>query len=624
MNCENGYAKRLLEIDLSQSKIDKTPLDEALLKQFLGGGGLATKLFLDRFSPDVDPLSKDNPLIVMTGPLTGTTLPGTSRFTVCARSPLTGYWGTGTCGGNFGPEIKYAGYDGILIQGKADKPVYLLIQDESVEIRDAADLWGKDLYEVTTILKQRHAEKRKPKVLAIGPAGENQVLFAAIGNDCAHFIGRTGLGAVMGSKNLKAIVATGTGKVLPALKDQYKAVRSRTIQKCKDSMVAQSLQSMGTASAIDIGMVTGDVPVRNWRQGEFDGAGNIGGPAMTADYLTRNHACFSCPIACKRVVKVDDGPYQTPEGPGPEYETCCTFGSFIENDNLESIIKANELCNRFGIDTVSCGATIAFAMECYEKGLLTTADTDGLELTWGNIEAALDLIQKISLRDGFGDLLALGSVKAAAKIGPEARNYAVAVKGLELPAHDPRGFHGMGLEYAVGYRGACHLQHMTLYVEQGMATFESAGCESDYEGQNSDNKAKMACLSQNLGVPAGSACICVFAMACLDVQDTVDMLHTVTGWKYDIEAYLDLGARLWLLKRGVTNLMGARAKDDILPPSVMAPLETGMAAGSTPDLDKMRSEFYELRGIDANGIPGRQALTNAGLPDLADRLHGNA
>jgi aldehyde:ferredoxin oxidoreductase len=389
-------------------------------------------------------------------------------------------------------------------------------------------------------------------------------------------------------------------------------------------MVAQSLQTMGTASAIDIGAIMGDVPIRNWRQGEFDGAGNIGGPAMTADYLTKNHACFSCPIACKRVVKVDDGPYRTKEGPGPEYETCCTFGSYIENDNLEGIIKANELCNRYGLDTISCGATIAFAMECFEKGLLTTADTDGLELTWGNIGAAIALIEKISRRDGFGDLLALGSVQAAAKIGGQASDYVVAVKGLELPAHDPRGFHGMGLEYAVGYRGACHLQHMTLYVEQGMATFESAGLESDYEGQSSDNKAKMATLSQNLGVPAGSACLCVFVLACLDVQDTVEMLHTVTGWEYDIEAYLDLGARLWLLKRGVTNLMGARAKDDILPPNVMTPLENGMTAGSAPDLDKMRSEFYELRGIDANGIPGRQSLAKAGLEDLADRLHSGS
>lgn len=622
MNCEAGYAKRLLEIELTEATIKKTPLDDALLKQFLGGAGLATQLFLERFSPDVEPLSKDNPLFVMTGPLTGTTLPGSSRFAVCARSPLTGFWGVGTCGGNFGPELKYAGYDGIQIHGKSEKPVYILINDESVEIMDAADLWGKDLYEVTDILKDRHGDKRKPKVLTIGPAGENQVLFAAIGNDGAHYIGRTGLGAVMGSKNLKAIVVTGSGKVLTALAEPYKELRSRVIEKCKESMVAESLRSMGTASALDIGMIMGDVPIRNFRQGEFEGSGDTGGPAMSEKYLTKGHACYACPIACKRVVKVDSGPYKTKEGPGPEYETCCTFGSFIENNNLEGIIKANELCNKFGVDTISCGSTIAFAMECFEKGLLTTQDTDGLELTWGNIDVALKLIEMIALRQGIGDILAKGSVKAAQQIGKGAENYAVAVKGLELPAHDPRGFHGMGLEYAVGYRGACHLQHMSLYAEQGMATFESAGLESDYEGPSDDGKAKMALLSQNLGVPAGSSCLCLFVFACIDAQDAADMIHTVTGWDFTMDDFLTMGARLWLLQRGITNLMGSRASDDSLPGNVMTPLDNGMTAGSTIDLEKMLKEYYELRGIDSNGIPRQDVLEKAGLKDLATRLHG--
>jgi aldehyde:ferredoxin oxidoreductase len=621
MPCEAGYARRLLEIDLDGPRIKKTHIDEELLKKFLGGAGLATHLFLSRFSPDVIPLSKANPLFVMTGPLTGTSLPGSSRFAVCARSPQTGFWGVGTCGGNFGPELKYAGYDGIQITGRAEKPSYIVIDDESVEIRDAGDIWGKDIYEVTDILKERHGDKRKPKVLSIGPAGENLVLYSAISNDGAHFIGRTGLGAVMGSKNLKAVVVTGSGKVNPALPDEYKALRSQIIEKCRESMVAQSLRSMGTASSLDIGMVTGDVPIRNWRGGEFEGSGNTGGPAMTENYLTREHACYACPIACKRVVKVESGPYKTKEGPGPEYETCCSFGSFIENDNLEGIIKANELCNRFGVDTISCGATIAFAMECFEKGILSMSDTEGLDLSWGNIDSALVLIEKISLRKGIGDLLAHGSVIASRKLGKGAEEFAVAVKGLELPAHDPRGFHGMGLEYAVGYRGACHLQHMSLYIEQGMTLFESAGFEEDYNAQSSDGKAKMAFLSQNLGVPAGSSCLCVFVFACIDAEDAVSMIRTVTGWDFSLDDYLNMGARLWLLQRGITNLMGARACDDILPPHVMKPLESGMAAGSVVDLEKMRKEFYELRGIDDTGIPRRDVLEKTGLNDLATRLY---
>ena len=621
MDCQAGYAKRLLEVNLSDKNIRTSPLEDKMLMKFLGGGGLAAKLFLDRFSPGTDPLSPENPLIVMTGPLVGTRLPGTSRFAICARSPLTGFWGIGTCGGNFGPELKFAGYDGILLEGASEKPVYLVVDDESVDIQDASDLWGKDIYDVTDILKERHSGTRKPKILAIGQAGENQVLYASIANDKAHYIGRTGMGAVMGSKQLKAIVVRGTGKVLPALEDKYEAVRSSVMEKCKSSMVAQSLQSMGTAAAMDLGMMTGDVPIRNWTGAEFEGSGQIGGPAMTADYLTKVHACYACPIACKRVVKVDSGPYQTAEGPGPEYETCCTFGSYIENDNLEGIIKANELCNLYGLDTITCGATIAFAMECYEKGILTAADTDGIELKWGDIDAALRMLEKIANRQGIGDILAEGSTRAAQKLGKGAEDLVVAVKGLELPAHDPRGFHGMGLEYAVGYRGACHLQHMSLYIEQGMSSFEEAGFKEDYMGTESQGKAEMVLLSQNMGVPASSICLCVFAYACMDVQDVADMIHSVTGWEFSAQDLLDAGERIWLLMRGMTNLMGATGADDRLPPNSLIPLEASMSAGSVPDMDLMIKEYYALRGLDANGVPTREVLKKAGLTALADKLH---
>ncbi len=621
MECQGGFARKLLEVDLTGGSIEQSPLEESLLRDFLGGAGLAAKLFLDRFSPEVDPLSGENPLFVMTGPLVGTLLPGSSRFSVCARSPLTGYWGVGTCGGNFGPELKFAGYDGIQVLGRAAEPVYLLIENDNVEIRSAEDLWDKDIYEVTQILKDRHSDTRKAKVLAIGQAGEQQVRFAAIGNDGAHFVGRTGMGAVMGSKNLKAIVALGKGKVVPALPEDYKEVRERVLERCKTSMVAQSMKSMGTAAAMDLGMMTGDVPVRNWTRGEFDGTPKIGGPTLTAEYLTRGHACFACPIACKRTVKVDQGPYQTPEGPGPEYETLCTFGTYIENDNLEGIIKANELCNRYGLDTISCGATIAFAMDCYEKGILTAEDTGGLELKWGDMDTVLKLVEAIALRKGLGDLLADGSLEAARRIAKGAEDLVVAVKGLEVPAHDPRGFHGMGLEYAVGYRGACHLQHMSLYIEQGMNPFVEAGFKDNYPGPDSEGKAEMAVHSQNLGVPAGSACLCVFVFACLAADDVADMIHSVTGWDYGLEDLSATGERLWLLQRGMSNLMGARAEDDVLPKHILTPLSDGMAAGSVPDMEQMIREYYAIRGLDERGLPRKDVLEKCGLKELAERLH---
>ncbi|PKN53139.1 MAG: aldehyde ferredoxin oxidoreductase [Deltaproteobacteria bacterium HGW-Deltaproteobacteria-13] len=591
-NCESGYAKRMLEVNLSEGKIQKIPLDDALLKNYLGGGGLAAYLFLNRFSPESDALSAENPLIIMTGPL------------------------------DFGPELKFAGYDGIFIEGKSDKPVYLLINDDSVELLDASDLWGKPVYEVTDILKERHGDKRKPKVLVIGPAGENLVRFAAIANDKAHYIGRTGMGAVMGSKMLKAVVVTGTGKVLPALPEEYKALRASLLEKIKDNQFAQVMKSMGTASSMDPGMMTGDVPIRNWTRGEFDGYTKIGGPAMTEQYLTKVHACYACPIACKRVVKVDDGPYKTDEGPGPEYETCCTFGTFMENDNFEGIIKANEICNQYGVDTISCGSTIAFAMQCFDQGILTTADTDGIELTWGNIEAALKMVEKIAKREGIGNVLAEGSAKAAQKIGKGAEEYVVAVKGLELPAHDPRGFHGMGLEYAVGYRGACHLQHMSHMIEQGLTDHEDAGFKADYEGPSSDGKAEMAVLSQNIGAPCTSACLCVFVYDCISVKEFAEMIHVVTGWDFTQDDLIKMGAKIWLLMRGITNLLGSRAADDRLPPNVMKPLEEGGAVGSVPEIDRMLKEYYEIRGIDSNGWPRKDVLEGAGLNELAQKLHG--
>ena len=623
-NCESGYAKKLLEINLTGGKIQKTPLDESLLRNYLGGGGLAARLFLNRFTPDSDALSADNPLIIMTGPLVGTLLPGTSRFAVCARSPQTGFWGIGTCGGTFGPELKFAGYDGIFIEGKSEKPVYLLIEDDNVEIRDAADLWGEPVYKVTDILKERHGGKRKPKVLVIGPGGENLVRFAAIANDKAHYIGRTGMGAVMGSKMLKAVVVSGTGKVLPALPEEYKALRENLLEKIKENQFGQVLRSMGTAASMDPGMMMGDVPIRNWTKGEFDGSVNIGGPTMTEKYLTKVHACYACPIACKRVVRVEGGPFQTEEGPGPEYETCCTFGSFMENDNLEGIIKANETCNQYGVDTISCGATIAFAMQCFDSGILSTEDTDGIELNWGNIESALKMVEKIARREGIGNILAEGSAKAAQIIGKGSEQYVVAVKGLELPAHDPRGFHGMGLEYAVGYRGACHLQHMSHTIEQGMTDQVDAGFKADYEGPSSDGKAEMVVLSQNVGVPPTSACLCLFVYDCIAVKDFADMIHVVTGWDYSIDDLIKTGEKIWLLMRGITNLLGSRADDDTLPPNVMKPLEEGMTAGSVPDIEKMLTEFYELRGLDASGLPRRDVLEKAGLNDLAQKLHGAA
>ncbi len=352
-----GYAGKFLHVDLTNATCSDFTIDDATLKKCIGGSCLAAKLFLDRYPLDLDPLAPENPFMIMTGPMVGSGFPGTSRFTICAKSPQTGIWGESACGGTFGPDLKRAGYDGIVIEGKANTPVYLSITDDGAQIMDASHLWGKDIYETTDMLK---APDKSLKVLTIGPAGENLVKIAAIGNDKGHFSGRTGLGAVMGSKNLKAIMVRGSKKLTKADEEKYKQFLKEAMQEIKDSALADGLHPMGSDANMDLGMITGDVPIKNWTVGEdFDLSSSLSGPTMKETYLTKAHACANCPVACKRVVKVDDGPFQTEEGPGPEYETCGTFGTMMMNPDLAAVIKANELCNHYGMDTISCGSAIA-------------------------------------------------------------------------------------------------------------------------------------------------------------------------------------------------------------------------------------------------------------------------
>jgi len=618
-----GYADKILEIDLTTGKIGTVSIKEEERKKFIGGSGLAAKIFFDSFDPEIDPLSPGNPLILMTGPLVGTQFPGTSRFAVCGKSPLTQIWGEGTCGGNFGPELKFAGVDGIIFKGLSPTPVYLSIEDEKIELRDASDLWGMDNYALTDLLKERHGKEKRTKVLSIGPAGENLVKFAAICNDKGDFIGRTGMGALMGSKKLKAIVVKGTGKVKTTYPEKYDALRKSLMIKARDAMVAQSFRSMGTDAGMDLGMMTGDVPIKNWTIGEdLQLSANLGGPAMTEKYLTRNHACTFCPVACKRIVKVDNGPFKTGEGPGPEYETCCTFGTLIMNSDLAGVIKANEWCNRYGMDTISCGATIAFAIEAFEKGLITRRDTDGIDLTWGNIEGVIELLHKIAKKEGIGAILSEGSREAAKRLGKGSEEFSIEVKGLEAPMHDPRGFHGMGLAYMTSIRGACHLMHLALPVEQGISPFTEAGLQENYVGQTNEGKAEMIKLCEDLGLPLNSLVICEFVAWTLSVNDLVEMVRVVTGFDFTLKDLLACGERTWLLKRGLGNMMGVRAKDDRLPERILTPLKEGAAAGSVPDVEKLLREYYEVRGLDKNGKPKKEVLIKVGLEDLAEKLHG--
>ena len=615
-----GYAGRYLRVDLKEGRCSDFTIDDSLLRQFIGGSALGAKLYFDGYPLTADPLAPENPLFVMTGPMVGSGFPGTSRFAVCAKSPLTGIWGESACGGTFGPELKKAGYDGIVITGRAEKPVSLFIVEGQARLRDAADLWGRDTYETTDLLK-----KGDPglKVLTIGPAGENLVRFAAIGNDKGHFVGRTGLGAVMGSKRLKAICVRGSGKLEKADETRYREIHKAALLEIKESALAGSLRAMGSDANMDIGMINGDVPVKNWSVGEdFDLSGALSGPTLSETYLTRAHACTHCPVACKRVVRVPDGPYRTEEGPGPEYETCGTFGTMIMNRDLAGVIKANELCNRYGMDTISCGSAIAWAMELFEKGVLTAKDTDGLDLTWGNMAAVLELLPRIARREGFGGLLAEGSLAAARKVGGDAVDAVVHVKGLDLPMHDPRGFHGMGLAYMMSNRGACHLQHAVLATEQGMASWPQLfPMKDDYRGTTSEGKAELVFHSENYGILGNSLSICHYLTDCLKPETIRDAFNAITGFGYSFADLMVCGARDWTFKRGINNLLGVTEKDDVLPKRIMTPLKEGAGAGSVPDMERLKREYYALRGLDERGVPREEKLMELGLAELRERLY---
>ncbi|MBW1809528.1 MAG: aldehyde ferredoxin oxidoreductase family protein [Deltaproteobacteria bacterium] len=611
-----------LVVDLTSGKIEKTTIEESYWKEFIGGSGVAARLFFENEDVKLDPLSPENPLYIMTGPLAGSKVPGSSRFAICAKSPLTGIWGESTCGGNFAPELKAAGYDAVIVRGVSDKPVTLVIDDDRVELIDAGRLWGKDAYETVDELKSVFPEGKAARVLSIGQAGENLVKFASVCNDKANFAGRCGMGAVMGSKKLKAVACRGTGQV--AFKDEaaLNEIRKRIYAQIKEAMPAQSLKEMGTNASMDLGMMTGDVPIKNYRVGEaLEISAEIGGPTMTEKFLVKPGACTTCPISSKRVMKVESGKYKMEEGPGPEYETAAAFGTLCMNSNAESICKINEWCNRYAMDTITGGVTVAFALDCYDQGILTKQDTDGLELTWGNADVILELVHKIAKREGLGDILAEGSREAARRIGKGAEELTAEIKGLELPMHDPRGYHGLGLAYMMSNRGACHNVHLMHPIEQGVATWTDMGFSDNYDGQSDEGKGEVVKMSEDFGIQCNSLGLCVFEMWTFKSQDPVDLLNAIGGYDLNMDEYLKIGARTWLIKRALNNLMGITAADDRLPKKVLIPLEDGGAAGSVPDDKKLRQDYYAARGLDESGRPTRQTLESVGLGYVVDRLY---
>ncbi|MEW5945737.1 MAG: aldehyde ferredoxin oxidoreductase family protein [bacterium] len=619
-----GYWNKVLEVDLSRGEIKELPVSDDVYRLYLGGSGVGAYFMAQRIGGGTDPLDPYNPLMFMLGPLTGSQLPGcATRFDVQARSPLTGIWGEASCGGSFGVQLKRAGYDGLIVTGEAESPVYIRIADGDASIEDASDLWGKDVYETDDLLRERIKGEtgKTPSVLAIGQAGENLVRFAAILNDKGNAAGRTGLGAVMGSKKLKAITAFGTKKIEFADPENLKELNKAVRDKLKENIPVQSLSAFGTNGAVDLAAMTGDLPIKNYSVGAWDDAEKINGPTMTDTILTSGHSCFGCPVGCKRRVKVEGGEYAIPEGPGPEYETVASYGTMLMINDLKPIAKINELCNRYGMDTITSGCTIAFIMDCVEKGILSAADMDGIELKWGAAGAVIRMVEKMAKREGFGDVAAGGSRAIAEKIGGNAGDFLTTIKGLEAPMHDPRGFHGQALAYATSNRGACHVNAMAQFVEQGYIFYHELGLGDALPGQQSEGKARVVKISQDIGQIFNCASICHFPAIAFSERDILNMLNYATGFGYTLESMMEVGERVWILKRYINNMFGVTRADDIFPKQLLKPVEDGPAAGSVPDIELMIRDFYEIRSLDEQGRPSREKLEALGLGDLLSRVH---
>ena len=616
----NGNTGKIADINLSTGivKILELPVDT--YRRYIGGSGLAARIFWDRADFSADPLSPEAILILMNGPLTGIKLSGVSRMNATARSPLTGVLAESSCGGYFPPALRQAGYDGLIISGRAAGTSLLLIENGNVIIKDAKSLWGKGILECTENLQKTYG--KKSTALVIGPAGENMIPFACILNEAHHAFGRCGMGAVMGSKNLKAIVVKTEAKELHvADSERIKSLVKELTPRIKDYLISQVLRDYGTSGNLEGHMYDGDVPVRNWTS-NFDEemANALTGSTLSEKFLKRTATCAYCVIACKRIIQIDEGPFAVAEGPGPEYETVVSFGCLQGTSDLAAVCKAARICNDLGMDTISAGATIAWAMEAYEKGHLTNEQTDGISLKWGDMETVVNrILPAMAARNGkLGALLSMGSAAAARAIGGQSIEYTAQSKGLEAPMHDPRGGHGHAVAYAVSPRGACHVQTAMHFMETGACNYPEIGFEFDLEALTHEKKAETMVLAAAIGSIENSACLCQFADRSLTLLEIVELINAAAGYGYDVSSMMEAGLRIFHLKRCINYRFGLNASHDDLPPRLKEPARDGYTAGVEINFDEMKNKFYELMEFDpASGVSSRERLVALGLIEEA-------
>jgi len=608
---------KLLHVDLSAGAISTRELPEEMLRTYLGGSGLAARLLYDALDTAVDPLASEAPLVFMNGLLTGVPVVCGNKVSVCARSPLTGIWGEARAGGYFGRELAKAGIGGIVFRGQSAEPVYLWIDDGEAELRPAAHVWGKETIETSDLLQEE--TDPKAQVAAIGPAGERLARIASVmfGGHDTRAAGRTGMGAVMGAKRLKAIAVRGTGTVEVAHPDELRAVMREAMPVAKEG--AGRLSTGGTASGVPFVESCGDLPIKNWQLGSWaEGAERIAPQNHFDRVLDRHYACYSCPIRCGKIVKLPDGPHAGLRSHAPEYETTAGFGPLILNDDYDTVVAANDLCNRYGLDTISTSAAIAFAMEAFERGILTTDDCGGIEPAWGSADAILALVHAIGRREGIGKLLGEGVRRGADELGGDAPSFAIHTKGLEYPYHDPRAFISMAPSYATGTRGACHLDSFSYILGYG-APMPDLGVEAgSIEAHEHEGKARIAVEMQDLMAVYDALGVCKFvARDGTGPSVLARWTSLVTGWDITADELMLTGARLFTLKRAYDLRCGVRRADDTLPHRLAhQPRGAGASAHSLPDMPRLLADYYALRNWDGHGFPDLGRLRALGLGDL--------
>jgi aldehyde:ferredoxin oxidoreductase len=617
----DGSAGQILRVDLTTRKWTEEPLNPRLARDYIGGTGLGDRIIYDEVPPSTDPLSPESKIVFATGPVTATSYPSGARYQICFKSPLTGILCDASSGGYWGADLKRAGYDALIVEGAAESPVYLWIHNQKVEIRPASHLWGQDALKVQETI-QREIGDERIRVACIGPAGEKKVLLSCIINDEGRAPGRGGNGAILGSKNLKAIAVRGNGAFpihdLETLNGLCKKI-------AKDNAMSPAVAAMreyGTAQVLDNLWSMGDTPIKNWQIGLWEeGCKNLGGKKMKETILVPHTACYRCTLGCSRWVRIEEGPYKM-DGPGPEYETLAALGTMCLVDDLNAVSFANDLCNRYGIDTISTGVAIAFGMEAYEKGLIKKEDTGGVELKWGDAQAMLAMVHQIGKNEKMGAILGQGVKRAAEKLGGDSWKYAVHVKGMEAPMHDPRTFYSMGLTYAVGPRGACHLHGHSPLWEGVQDPLPEWGLKGTYPLKVSEGKGKLVKLSQDYTAVVNSMVSCYFVTFILKPSDLAAVLTAATGTKYTPNSLLKVGERIMALHRAYNNLCGVTRKDDVLAPRQLEPTKEGGNAGRVPDMEVMIKEFYKASGWTPSGKPSRKTLESLGLRDVARDLYG--